>query len=522
MDRLYLNVFLVKPGLKAQAAVNAKGLSKSMDLPVTDGQTAKLHYGLSKGTPDWFTALAAQAVGGVSKKPETSSLSGVVIIPLGKSHFIVTFGHAWQRVDRAMVEPNFGVRCVLNLAERNKLKSIKRDRIADDFIQAIEQIPDADDIYRFDIDTDKDLLTGVKARVKESEDFGLQVSGSDSFKGSIDLSKETIGGYLTRCGALHKKTSYQKNFRWVDNVVPVRDDSLIGQLELQLAALVAANSADISLCIPDLLSWDDYDLFSYKTKRGGHSPVAYELSTSAWRAFAISEGKIIDADALRNSSVYAYQQASKDLKKKWSVLQCLHGSVSYKKRTYLAHGGRWFQIEQSFVAEIDAKVAALTISKLVLPPLQSLTETEGVYNARVAGASNGKIVLLDKKNIQHGGGRSRIEVCDLLTDSGELVCVKPWGGGSASLSHLFQQAQVACRLISEDGGFNAKVLAKLPASHRSVWAKASANTGGASVVLAVLRSPHPTKLPFFARLSLSMCVTALARMRFQPSYLMVT
>lgn len=113
MDRLYLNVFLVKHGVQAANVVGLQGLDESMDVPIDGQSVTKLHYGLSKGTPDWISALAAQTQGGANVLPETSSLSGVISIALGKDHFIVTFGHAWQRVDRSMVVPNFGVRCVL-------------------------------------------------------------------------------------------------------------------------------------------------------------------------------------------------------------------------------------------------------------------------------------------------------------------------------------------------------------------------------------------------------------------------
>lgn len=522
MDRLYLNVFMLRQGAKAPNAVSLKGLNRYVDIPIGDGAaTARLHYGLFKGVPDWFLSLAALSANAPKKLPETSSMSGVLTVTIGADTLLVTFGHGWQRVDRSMVEPNFGLRCVLNLAGSNRLKSIKRDRIADDFIQAIEQIPDADDIYRFDIDTDKDMLTGVKARVEESNNFGSQVSGTDSFKGSIDLANEPIGDYLSRCRSLYAQTSYKKKFGWVDNVLPVRDDVLATKLEEELAKLVMAKNPDISLCIPDLFAWDEYDLFTYETKKGKQSPVAYALSVDAWVNWTIGDRLKIDASALRNSSVYAYQQASKNLKKRWSVLQCLHGSIKYKKKTFLAHGGRWFELDHGFVAAVDAKIATLPISKLLLPNLLSLGETEGDYNARVAGASGGSICLLDKNNIMHGGGRSRIEVCDLLPKSGELVCVKPWGGGSASLSHLFQQAMVASRLISEDAVFNAKVRAKLPPSHHATWDGILAKGVSPNIVLAVLRGPQPSLLPFFARLSLSMCVTSLKQMRFNPSYLAI-
>ncbi|MDR0184099.1 DUF6119 family protein [Lysobacter arvi] len=519
MERLYLNVFLLKKGVRADDAISLKGLTQSFEVPLEDGNVATLRYGHTAGAPEWFERLAASSPSPPKSLPSASSISGILVAEVDQSLFAVAFGHGWQRVRRALVEPNFGLRCVLNLAERNKLKSIRRDRIADDFVQAIEQVPDADDIYRFDIDTDKDLLTGVSARVNESLDFGLNVSGADSFKASIDLSRESIGSFLRRCELLYRQSSYQKRFPWVDNIRPVRDEKLAATLAEELAKLVIAGSSDLALCIPDLIAWDEYDLFTYQVRRGRRSPVAYELSPAAWKAYAVGQGVIIDASALRTSSVYAYKQANSQLQKKWSVLECLHGSVVHNGVNYLAHGGKWFELDKGFVSEIDKKIRSIAISSVALPKLASLTETEGVYNDRAAASSGGKIFKLDKN---HGGGKSRIEVCDLLLDSGEMVCVKPWGGNSASLSHLFQQAQVAAKLISEDDGFNAKVKVILPATHHTTWDSISVKGGAPKIVLAVLRGPSPDKLPFFARISLAMCVASLRQMRFEPSYLRIS
>ena len=62
-------------------------------------------------------------------------------------------------------------------------------------------------------------------------------------------------------------------------------------------------------------------------------------------------------------------------------------------------------------------------------------ETERQYNVRVAGASNGALALLDGSLVPYGGGRSSIEICDLLSIERMFIHVKA-KTKSSTLSHL--------------------------------------------------------------------------------------
>ena len=62
---------------------------------------------------------------------------------------------------------------------------------------------------------------------------------------------------------------------------------------------------------------------------------------------------------------------------------------------------------------------------------------------------------MDAKSISYGGGRSKIELCDILTKDGTFIHIKPYSG-SATLSHLFNQAVVSAELVRGDPQFVAK------------------------------------------------------------------
>lgn len=517
--RFLINTYLLR-GEEAQAYqyIDLSTFTHQTDLRLDASTTGTLYYGSTSSTPDWLAVLSKFANSPL-RGMESSSVSGIITAGIRNRLFVITFGHAWQKIKQFGIESNFGIRCVLNIAMKDSLRAIRRDRIAEDSIQAIEQIPDNDDIYRFGIDIERDLLRGVKAKIEKSHNFGTLVAGGDSFRATIDLESESIANFLHRCMNLYKKEDYKKDFPWVDNIFPIKDDNLRHHLTSLLADLVIRKDSNISLCIPDLLNWDDHDFFSFARKKGRQAPCAHHLELGHWVEHMSAEGKQIDINALMGNFIYAYRQGQSNYEK-WPIFRCLHGLVCHEERSFLAHSGNWFELDSSFVESINKRISSIPTSKIPLPKAL-LQEKEGDYNLRVADASCGSLLLMDKNLIMHGGGKSRFEVCDLLSEDGHLICVKPWGGASGTLSHLFFQAINSIRLINNDKEYRDKVRARISDSNKNfeaTWDYVCANPDQAEVVLATIRGCRKESLPFFAKLSLVDCVTELKRMRFNVSY----
>lgn len=520
--RIPLNTYLLKGDAEqATQYVDLSDLPYHANIVLEEGQEASLHYGIKSSAPDWLSILATLTSSPINEL-HGASVSGILLTKADGRLLAITFGHAWQKIRSHGVEPNFGIRCVLNLAEEDSLRAIRRDRVADESIQAIEQIPDSDDIYRFGIDIEKDLLRGVKAKINEELNFGAWVAGADSFKASVDLDSETIYSYLQRCIALYSKDDYKKKFKWIDNISPVRDEQIQHELCLALAAKLAETDTGMTLCVPDLLQWDDHDFFSFERKKKSQAACANYLNLEQWVGFATSGDKTITCETLHESRIYAYKQGGV-ISNSWPVIQCIHGLVLLGDKSYLAHAGHWFELNTDFVEQTNKRIAKIAESSVTLPATK-LAEKEGDYNMRVASESGGALLLMDKKLIQHGGGKSRIEVCDLFMDTGHLICVKPWGGASGSLSHLFLQAKNSVQLINNDDEYREKVRAYISKQNEGfslVWELICENPKDAEVVLAIMRGCSKEALPFFAKLSLVDCVDELQKMRFKASYLAI-
>ena len=185
---------------------------------------------------------------------------------------------------------------------------------------------------------------------------------------------------------------------------------------------------------------------------------------------------------------------------------------------FLAHGGEWFQLGSGYVERIERQLDMYIdqVRGLSLPAA-SVGELEGDYNSRVVRGSGRNLFLLDKNLVSHGGGRSRVEVCDLMSTSLHLVCVKRWCG-SSGISHLCQQATNAARLIRNDLDFCAKVDKKLKGLHRAAWARLRANRADPEMVFAVMGGGSVSSFPLFSRMTLLNAAKQIQSMGFKVSY----
>lgn len=517
MSKLTISIYLLSPSvLDPFDAVEISGMPSVLSIPLSDEHEGDLYYGVHTSRPQWFEVLSNLAKS--RKILDLQSVSGVLIAKVSDRCFLISFGHAWQKIDRSMIVRNFGIRCVLNLSPENALRGIRRDRIATKTIQAIEQIPDSDDITRFGMDVYRDILRGVRAKVDESYGFGDSISGSDSFKATIDLSKDDIYGFLARCLDIYDQDSYTRRFKWVDNIFPIKDEKLIRRLYASLLKKLIHDPSDFVLCIPALMNWDSYDITSFEKKKRGAGPVAYQFTVDAAISSIFSRGVPIKSSSIYSEKVYLYNTDGHSAGS-WYLYECVHGTMLFRDKVYIIHGGEWFCLDKEYVDEIDERISEISDSTVTLPNVE-LKEVEKIYNERAAAGSAGELLCLDRELVPHGRGRSSIEICDLLSRNCALICVKPWGYSSGSLSHLFQQALVTARLIVRDSNFREKVAATLTGDFLLSW-ELACNENDYELALVVLRGPSKEKLPFFAKLAIVSCADALREMRFKPTYLPV-
>ena len=109
---------------------------------------------------------------------------------------------------------------------------------------------------------------------------------------------------------------------------------------------------------------------------------------------------------------------------------------------------------------------------------------------------------MDRKVIGHGGGQSRVELCDVLTTDGKFIHIKPYSS-SATLSHLFNQAVVSAELLLSDNEFFLKAnqkIRELTANQDFLISQGSKP----NVILAIIsdRDEQRPHIPFFSKVAL--------------------
>lgn len=478
------------------------------------------HKGSIPGWVDTFASLFLIDPNQLLPSPP-QSVSGLAWLSSKHGDFAITFGYAWQKVKHDAVETSFGIRCVLNLCDHDSLRGIKRDRMTSEFVQVMEQSPEKTGIYRFGIDTEADMLKGVKATADPVLGFGSAVSGAESFHCTWDASTATLDAFLKSIVALSASKKYIKRFDWIDYVTPIREPSDIALLDKSAANAINQPTTSFRLHPPSFSQWDDYDYFVFGRIKKNF--VKEQLDLSAWKHHfqgniaTIPNQVIVTAD-LRTQRIHAVDVTNQSRNAKWNVYDCLYGTIQLPAGAFMLHEGNWYKLAANYVARVDSSLTKTP--SLKAPSKLSLckpNEHEDVYNRRIARASNRKIQLFDRKIISHGGGKSKFEFCDLLGSDMTIYCVKRWAS-SAGISHLARQAVNTCRLLRGDAEFVKKIDRRLRGNRRANWTLVKDRSVRATVAFVIMGCKDVSDLPFFSRMTLNDAIKQIQTLGFDVAF----
>jgi len=208
----------------------------------------------------------------------------------------------------------------------------------------------------------------------------------------------------------------------------------------------------------------------------------------------------ISEESLRKHRIFGYSASTDFGFDDWPVYRCIHAEISVDGETYLLNGGDWYQIDNDFVAGIDKAIAGIERTSFI--PLDfNQGENEAQYNKRLSASIAGACCP-DRDPIMHGGGRSRVEFCDVYAPSRQMIHVKRYGGSSV-LSHLFAQGVVSATTFISDEQFREKVNKLLPDSLQIPTPANRPNPADFEIAfLVVSASTSELSLPFFSRVTL--------------------
>lgn len=474
---------------------------------------------LSEGTDDPLAGLQNQHQSVV-----------LFIQPKGSSRiFAFLFGHARFLLDQSLFVTDFGLKVVMNVVDPDKLRSLDAATLEETPVQTRKQVSRVSALELFDMNRDADMLRALTGFPKEVLDdgtvprIGKQISGSASlvirpaihFYELGDLAKELLGFY--------ERNDYQKHgFDWVDHLRPVKDRTVIDQLDTLLLDAIHNQETDLlSLTPPETVDWQEIESVRFgssKKKTYPHFLIEelydYKPDPTVW-----------SIETLKSCNVSLLGATSGEPRYKFPLYRCLSFGCPHEKKQYVLTSGAWFNIDVDFAQRITDYIDGIPESTITLRPFAKIPDKdEGTYTDRICKGTP-EFALMDKKLVRPTNARSSIEVCDIFTSSKQFVHIKPYKG-SSNLSHLFAQGQVSADLYQGDPGFRTQAKRKVATTRRGIAKLIQTGAGMVQVseyevVFAIIKKkPKPGlkwqhSLPFFAQLHLMQTATALRSKTFQ-------
>jgi uncharacterized protein (TIGR04141 family) len=499
--KIGLTVFLIKPGHVAalEKALLGPGLGS---IPLTaplDGVFVPLaSFGAE---PKWVGAVQSIIQAPITVDMHSKSPAGLLVVKRPGGTFIVTFGHAWMKLEDSWLERDFGRRVALNAIPKDQVVEIKTEQVFAKWHLASERAPRASSVDEFGVEFDRDLVSVVEGIPTLKPSLGKSVRGGTSLR--LNLPTSELASALDDGSTLFASKDYKKDWPDIDNINPVKDDFLIGKLEQALDEDFANGQAKsrIVLFTPSQRKDETILADSYVYGRIAASvPTSPYLLFDSWLVYLAKKHVKPSVAEAKSSPLHIFGEDGSV--KTCSVFDCFGYEVSVGDSVFVLASGTWYEVVDDFVKRINGAIKNISQPNSVLLAWNG-TDDEGAYN--IACGKAGPCLNCDAKKIFYGGGLSQFEFCDLVHLQGKTLYFAKIVSKSSGMSHLIEQVRRTAQLLfSVDDGYRKQVIALFKKHHPTAdvgWLKSRPRQGDWNLCMVSLGKPA-TKLPFFAKCGL--------------------
>lgn len=492
--------------------------------PLTGGLEGAFYSRARSAKEAPWVAYVSPALAGSLQNMTTSSASGLLILKAAESFFAFTFGYGRSLLDQSKIEHRFGLRVALNRIDPRQIRSLDTKTFEDMIVSKATQVSKSSEIPTFGVDVSRDILRAVTGEPRDTQ-LAKRLSGSDALVINADVKVRDLPGLCEKLLAAYGEETYKENFEWIDHLSLVEDQLVVANLnELLVDQLRTGDTSSTHLAMPETLEWEDVDVF----KVAGTSSTEYDdLDLDAYLE-NLSDPDAITVDLLKSRRVSVRFSRAPEFDDRWTLYKCLVSEQRIENLLHVLIEGRWFAVSESLVADVNSYV-----DRLSAPQTEAISaiggEIEKVYNTRFAASEPENLLLLDAKIKRPGGAASGIELCDVLSSSGEFIHVKR-KSRSSTLSHLFAQGLVSATTFLGDGVFREEIRsiieAAVPEADRQGWldlipggdnAVAGSSYKISYVIIANSAREGHDWLPFFSKLNLMQTGKQLSNLGFVVS-----
>jgi uncharacterized protein (TIGR04141 family) len=499
--KIGLTIYLLKPDRVAafEADVKPGNTVRALAAPL-DGEFIQLPSTI--GEPIWADAVRGAVQNSAGLNFDSQSAAGLLVVRRGANTFVVSFGHAWQKLEYQWLQVDFGLRVALNSIPRNKVIELRAEQVFAKWHVASERAPRASFVEEFGVEFDRDFIGFMEGEAGHAV-LGKTIRGGTNLRVKAEFSR--LGMVLDRAGTLFQSTQYRKRWPEVGNVKPVNDPATISGLEAQLNTDLADKQAvkRIVLFTPAERREGDSQLAdSYVYGRMSKNPVTRpHLRIESWLSYLQENATPPTVQAAQETPIHLLDEDNEGFKT-YSVFDCFGYELAYSGVPYVLSSGTWYEVLSDFVDQVNRYVHGIEKPTVQLPSWNEV-ESEAEFNARCGNASG--FLHFDSADVIFGGGPSRFEFCDFLHQKSKTLFFAKVGARSSGMSHLVEQVRRTAELLfNVDGAYRvelAKVFRRYHPSVDASWLKSRPNNSDWKLCLISL-GRTARSLPFFAKCAL--------------------
>ncbi len=509
-----INVFLLKAYVeRPDEVIRTNGTAGVEDYPVIEalGHGQLFVRRAPVRPPGWGTFV--RDCSRTNIQPLAAASPGaLLIIKVDERWYGISFGQGRHLLDPSSFERQFGLKAALNLADPDSLGLA--DASEWDHAAKHKRISTArrGDIRSFDLN-DLELLKGIVGTPRDTA-LGSQIAGRDSAMLWCAVTPTTLASKCRQLLAAYQQPIDANRYPMVGQVTVIDDPAERQRLnELFLVKVNDGTLPFLDAAPPEVVNWENTAGFLIRRPRQQTPAPSLELSVAMLEA--VKPRAEWDIDWLRSLRVHAVDGNDDDVES-WSAYNCLITEFDDGASRFALFAGDWLRLNPDFVARINNAIAAIPPHTAYAFPHARRGDHEGPYNRRVAANSQGQLLKLDRELITHGGGRSKIEVCDLLDIGNSTLYHVKDKYAAAGLSHLYTQAWVSAELLKDDHVYRRKVREAFPTA-QALFPDAVPEVRGYRIVLGIIssnpRSPVE-QMSFLGKVRLDNLKRNLGRMGF--------
>ncbi len=470
-------------------------------------QNKKLYYLPSwVHTPAWLDTFFEMKC----EKLKQANSRAVLIDKLevdGKTRiFALAFGYAKNLFAEDVIEERFGLKIVLNTVGINDIRKITKISVGSNQKQSQEQMPRATNINEFGFDLERDLIKNVTGKCEDKTFGKANLIGGDIFSVLVERNIDNIEEFLVYCYKKYKEEKYKEDFEWIDNIKEVKSKGEKENLDNILIQYINNKKYDcVWMSIPEVIDWEGVNGFNYTNDDVVYDDIIIEKVVDSLR------NDLISVEQLKRKKIILTDVEGKEVGR-WSSYKCIIAEITVDEKSYCLNNGKWYQINKDFSDKIEKEYEKINISNIEFIDYTDDMKDEDEYNEELSKSLSNAYLIHKIGEIPYGGGTgNKIELCDVMTQDNKLIHIKK-NGGSAYLSHLFNQAAVSAELLL-DNTFRNKVNDKMNEFKFNKNFPIDFKPTNYTIIIGIINKYHDArpKIPFFSKVSLQYTINSMKK-----------